>query len=131
MLEPTWNPREGFLMNGVQGQATVGDGYNIHHVQIPPPRERDSASPTEVPKPMCGRKSAVRRPGVFGNNCFGTRVHEATDAIHGVTGNAHDQGDLAREWHSHCATWRDNMQVIQSEVRLNAARYMAQLLIVF
>jgi hypothetical protein len=34
MLEATWNHREGFLMNGVQGQAMVGDGDNIYHVQI-------------------------------------------------------------------------------------------------
>ena len=34
MLEPTWNHREGFLMNGVHGQAMVGDSDNIYHVQI-------------------------------------------------------------------------------------------------
>ena len=34
MLEPTWNHREGFLMNRVRGQAMVCDGDNIYHVQI-------------------------------------------------------------------------------------------------
>ncbi len=34
MLEPTWNHREGFLLNGVRGQAMACDGDNIYHVQI-------------------------------------------------------------------------------------------------
>jgi hypothetical protein len=34
MLEPTWNHREGFLLNGVRGQAMACDGDTIYHVQI-------------------------------------------------------------------------------------------------
>jgi hypothetical protein len=34
MMEPTGNHREGFLMNGVRGQAMLCDGDVIYHVQI-------------------------------------------------------------------------------------------------
>ena len=34
MLEPTWNHREGFLLNGTRGQAMAGDGDAIYYVQI-------------------------------------------------------------------------------------------------
>lgn len=34
MLEPTWNHREGFFMNGVRGQAMAGDTDCLYHVEI-------------------------------------------------------------------------------------------------
>jgi len=34
MLEPTWNHREGFLLNTTRGQAMVCDGDTIYYVQI-------------------------------------------------------------------------------------------------